>query len=306
MENGHVEIYDPICSGANNDPACTSETEDMVGTVEFRIMMAYATRRRPKKDVALSTQDSPITLNGGTDTNEARLPEKGGEEEEEEKEKKKKKVMKGWKKRLPSILSCIKPQTVDEKPPQTAVNAPIDDDDDNRLFVPNKEVVKTEEKDQFEEVASRLTEIADEVPFIRPEIESDHEVPESQADVEKVIGLLLRDAGDKLNQEALNKSLRASEIFWNYSFYKMVIRTLLERMGLLNPHPESLGPQASPKTQIAVTCEVTSRLSAVDTLPVNRMLGHGARYLQENYSSWVQQQGGYEEAFYSEDEDDSQ
>lgn len=29
-------------------------------------------------------------------------------------------------------------------------------------------------------------------------------VPESQADVEKVIGLLLRDAGDKLNQEVRN------------------------------------------------------------------------------------------------------
>lgn len=42
------------------------------------------------------------------------------------------------------------------------------------LLLSDKEVVKTEEKDQFEEVASRLTEIADEVPFIRPEIESDH------------------------------------------------------------------------------------------------------------------------------------
>lgn len=39
--------------------------------------------------------------------------------------------------------------------------------------------------------------------------------------------------------------------------------------------------------------QVTSRLSAVDALPVERLLGYGARFLQEDYSAWAQQQGGY-------------
>ncbi|XP_042372891.1 apoptosis facilitator Bcl-2-like protein 14 [Plectropomus leopardus] len=82
--------------------------------------------------------------------------------------------------------------------------------------------------------------------------------------------------------------------------------TLLTRMGLRSQNPDSPGPKASPKTQIAVTCEVTSRLSAVRSLPGSQLLDHGARYLQHHYSAWAQQQGGYEEAFYSDDEDDIQ
>lgn len=115
------------------------------------------------------------------------------------------------------------------------------------------------------------------------------------------------------------------EIIWNYSFYKKVMNGLLSAMGLSSADPDSPGPHASPKTQIAVTCEVkpsysdedtatdqsqsssarltwvffssfhqaTSRLSSLDTLPMNRLLGFGARFLKEYYSSWVQEQGGY-------------
>lgn len=39
--------------------------------------------------------------------------------------------------------------------------------------------------------------------------------------------------------------------------------------------------------------QVTSRLSAVNTLPMSRMLDHGARYVRDHYSSWAQQEGGY-------------
>lgn len=48
-----------------------------------------------------------------------------------------------------------------------------------------------------------------------------------------------------------------SELFGNYSFFERLMRTFLIRVGLLNPQPDALGPQASPKTQIAVTCEVS-------------------------------------------------
>lgn len=39
--------------------------------------------------------------------------------------------------------------------------------------------------------------------------------------------------------------------------------------------------------------QVTSRLSAVDSLPMSRGLGFGAKYLQDHFSSWAKQQGGY-------------
>lgn len=103
--------------------------------------------------------------------------------------------------------------------------------------------------------------------------------------MEKVVALLLREAGDKLDQEVgafptlsiksiyqkqdssplvvifycslQTKDLNlAAELFRNYGFFEKVMRTLLRRMGLVNSDPDRLGPQASPKTQIAVTCEV--------------------------------------------------
>lgn len=105
-------------------------------------------------------------------------------------------------------------------------------------------------------------------------------------------------------EEELKKVI--SGIFWNYVFYDRLMTTLLTRMGFLPSTPENPEPQTSDRKQIAVTCEITSRLSAADTLPVNRLLGLGARYLREHHSAWAQQRGGYEEAFYSDDEDDVQ
>ncbi|XP_044042828.1 apoptosis facilitator Bcl-2-like protein 14 [Siniperca chuatsi] len=309
MANGHGETHGPISnrndltSSTDCDPKSTSDTDSMGDTVELRLLMAYAKRRLPEKDNELSTQDGKFALNGGTDTKEPSPLQtlvKTEKEEEEKKKKKKKKKKKGWRKRLSSVIRCVRPQTVDEEPPQTIESPP---DVDNRCFdyiSIDEGVVETKEDDKLEEVVSRLTEIANEIPFIPPDIESD--APED--DVEKVIALLLREAGDKLNDKELKDAIRAREIFWNYRFFEKLIKTLLMRMGLMTSDPESLGPHASPKTQIAVTCEVTSRLSsAVDTLPMNRMLDHGARYLQDHFSSWAQNQGGYEEALYSEDED---
>lgn len=107
-------------------------------------------------------------------------------------------------------------------------------------------------------------------------------------DVEKVVALLLREAGDKLDQEVrafpilpiklcwnslihhlwliflfflqIKDVSIAAEVFRNYSFFENVMKTLLRKMGLMSSEPDHLGPQASYKTQIAVTCEVRSGL----------------------------------------------
>nr|XP_046234389.1 apoptosis facilitator Bcl-2-like protein 14 [Scatophagus argus] len=297
MANGIVEIHD-VLSKENNrtdstncDPKSTSDMDNMADTMEFRILMAYAKRRRTTRDAESTKQDTPTEPNGSTPSS-PQTP--AGNEKDEEKPKEVKKKNKG--KRLLRIFSCIKPRTKDEEPVQTPAREP---DVDNRCGQLTDDEVET--KDEVEHVASLLTEIADEIPFIPPEIEEDS----APDDVEKVIGLLLREAGDKLNEEELKKVNITAEIFSNYGFFKKLMEALLVKMGLIS-EPDRLGPTASPKTQIAVCCEVTSRLSAVDTLPMSRMLYHGARYLQDHYSSWAQQQGGYEEAFDCDDKDDDQ
>lgn len=216
-----------------------------------------------------------------------------------EKKKKKKKV---WK-RLTKVLTCLKPQNDKEnhRPSKAETDtegvtfrtarAGNDSDDED---------VDVKEEEDLEEVAGRLTEISDEIQFVPSDIEPDG--PDD--DVEKVIALVLRDAGDRLYERELKDTSIACELLGNYSFFELVIKRLLDKMGLSTSNPEALGPKVSTKTQIAVTCEATSRLSVLDTLPMNRLLGHGARYLKSHFSSWAELQGGYEKAFDNEDEDD--
>ncbi|KAF3859365.1 hypothetical protein F7725_021764 [Dissostichus mawsoni] len=111
-----------------------------------------------------------------------------------------------------------------------------------------------EEEDDLKdvEVASRLTDIADEIPFLPPDVETDAAEDEN---VERIIGLLLRESGDRLNESELNGSGISLELFSDYNFFRRLMQTLLMRMGLRSPDPDSPGPKASPKTQIAVTCE---------------------------------------------------
>ncbi|KAM6896179.1 uncharacterized protein PEZ65_021324 isoform 2-T2 [Lycodopsis pacificus] len=298
MANGHVKIHDPFSSmDGTTDPKPTSDSDSMEDTVEFRLLMAYAKRRGPqRKSPQKESPSQDVLLSGGLDGKESSSPQTP---DKTEKEKKKKRRMKRW--RL-NIFSCIKPQREDKEPRQIHEMLP---DCDNRCgpVCEEEEEQQQEEEDELKEAANKLTKIADEIQFLRPEIEPDSPEGEDE-NVEKMIGLLLRDAGDRLNEKELKDAAIATELFRDYSFFKLLMSTLLLRMGLKSLHPDSPGPKASPETQIAVACEVTSRLSAVNSLPRNRLLDHGARYLQHYYSPWVQQQGGYAEAFYSDDEDD--
>lgn len=296
MANGNVEIHDPFSNqnghaGSKDcDHKSTSDTDSMENTVEYRLLMAYAKRRRTTEESP--TPDTPALVNGGTDANESSSPQTPDKTEkgETKKDRKRKRF-----KRLRRIFSCIPSRTSDEEPYQMNLKP----NDDVRDLV----LRGVTEEDELKEAASRLAKLADEIQFLPPEIETDS--PEDD-NVERMIGLLLRESGDRLNEKELKDAAFAKDLFLNYSFFKLLITTLLERMGLKSPNPDSPGPKAATETQIAVTCEVTTRLSAVDTLPRNRLLNHGARYLQHYYSPWAQQQGGYEGAFYSEDEDDSE
>ncbi len=115
MANGHVEIYDLIANNddltSSTDPKRTSDTDNMEDTVELRILMAYAKRRRPKKE----TSPPKALETGGTDVKGPSSPQTLAKTEKEKKKKKK-----GLK--LRRIFMCIKPQTEDEEPPQNHAN----------------------------------------------------------------------------------------------------------------------------------------------------------------------------------------
>ncbi|XP_034081730.1 apoptosis facilitator Bcl-2-like protein 14 [Gymnodraco acuticeps] len=296
MANGHVKIHDVFNNhtGLNSSINCdaTSDSDDMEDSVELRILRAYFNKRQPKR--TSSAQHRQTLVTGGTDDNKL-----SPQSEIQEKKKKKKKR----RNLFPKLLSCIRSGKRERKEPY---NTRPDDGAEFRSLDPREvvmfDLVEKEEDDLKDvEVASRLTDIADEIPFLLPDIETDAAEDEN---VERIIGLLLRESGDRLDERELKGSGLSLELFSDYNFFRKLMQTLLMRMGLRSPDPDSPGPKASPKTQIAVTCEATTRLSALHTLPTNRLLGHGARYLQQYYSSWAQQQGGYEEAFHTDDEED--
>lgn len=282
-----MEIHDPF-AGRNMDceskPTAQPDPEDTEDMVEFRILMAYAKRRRQEVD---TEKGSPGTPNGNLDphgTPSPQTPDKTEEATEKKKKNKKRKSLKP----LSKIFTCFKPQIKEDGPLRS---------DENHRDVEDRCLDEDKEEQYLEAVATQLTKLSDEIQFVHPEVETD--APND--DVEKVIGLILREAGDKLNEKELNDAAR---LLVNYSFFEKVVIALLETLGLGTPNTESLGPKTSAKTQFAVTCEVTSRLSVLETLPTNRLLGHGARYLRTYYSSWAEQEGGYDKALDSEDEDD--
>uniref|UniRef100_A0A4W5NMR9 Apoptosis facilitator Bcl-2-like protein 14 n=1 Tax=Hucho hucho TaxID=62062 RepID=A0A4W5NMR9_9TELE len=261
------------------------DMDGMEDSVEFRLMMAYAQRRRPT-EVLCPLPQGTDTQSGGTQTLEGHADTFIKEEE-----KKKKKKKKGMRRRLQSLLSCIRPNrdstAVESGPPRTPSPPKGTQRSSFRSF--------GNLRDELEEVADRLTQIADGVSFSSGDLETDGE----EDAIERLVGLLLRGAGDKINEEVLKDASLSSELF-GYSLYERTISTFLSRLGLTSD-PST---QGSPKAQIALTCEVTSRLSAVDSLPMSRVLGFGAKYLQDHFSSWAIQQGGYEEAFVNDDDEE--
>ncbi|XP_035283574.1 apoptosis facilitator Bcl-2-like protein 14 isoform X2 [Anguilla anguilla] len=148
-------------------------------------------------------------------------------------------------------------------------------------------------------VTEKLTRIVDSVPLEFEDIETD-----GPDDVVQTIVELLRESGDRLNEEMkTNKSL--AELFrkgFTYSLFERVTGLFLQKVDPSHSVPSSVPEQA----QVALAFEVTSRLTAVDCHPMNVVMGFGAKYLQENYSSWVKQHGGWENAFDAEDDEEVQ
>ncbi|KAM4570167.1 uncharacterized protein PAE49_009373 [Odontesthes bonariensis] len=302
MANGQVEIHDPISNHgsrthvANSEPKTTSNTDNMEDSVEFRILMAYAKRRRSKKEVEAPPQRSPVALVETNGTTPSPTKTETEEAQDGSRTRGRKSVKKkGWK-RLALIFKCVKPQTENEDEQEPEQKPKHVEQGDENLHFPENDLVKGEDK--LEKVAGELAGIADEIQFFPPDVETDSE----DDDVEKIIGLLLRESGDRLNERMMEAKI-SPELFFDYSFYRTLMNTFLTRIGFRSANADDLGPQASPKTQIAVTCEITSRLSAVYSPPTSHLLHHGARYLQDYYSAWAQQQGGYEATIESEEDE---
>ncbi|MCJ8743308.1 hypothetical protein PDJAM_G00092430 [Pangasius djambal] len=247
---------------ANRTQAQTIEQAEVLGqifskdSIEYKLLLRYTQKK--------TTTNSPSTQSNGVGEANVASPTQPQDRHKPRKLKKH---------TFLKIISCVRPVKEDDGPVTGKRRQPAAGDSSR----PDQEEV--------EQIVNKLTKITDRVHFLSTDIETDSD------DVVERIVELLREQGDKLNEEieknhVLRKQLQDS---LSYGFFKKVAQTFMQRLS-----PEERPTTQSPQqAEIALTCELTSRLNAMDCHPMNRVLGFGAKYLQDYLSPWVIQQGGY-------------
>ncbi|NWI24540.1 B2L14 protein, partial [Sula dactylatra] len=125
-------------------------------------------------------------------------------------------------------------------------------------------------------------------------------------DEEKIIQTivsLLRQSGDRL-EEKIKKDRVLCQHFkdmLSYTFFKRITDLFLEDVSA--DSTSEPGGQVQCK-KVAFTMEVATRLTAVDNHPMNLVLGFGLKYLREHFKPWIQDQGGWEKALTSLDQEE--
>ncbi|KFQ84201.1 Apoptosis facilitator Bcl-2-like 14 [Phoenicopterus ruber ruber] len=125
-------------------------------------------------------------------------------------------------------------------------------------------------------------------------------------DEEKIIQRivsLLKQSGDRL-EEKIKKDKVFHQHFTDmlsYSFFERITDLFLEGV----PADSASEPRGQVQcTKVAFTMEVVTRLTAVDNHPMNLVLGFGLKYLREHFKPWIQDQGGWEKALTSLDQEE--
>ncbi|KAM6314502.1 apoptosis facilitator Bcl-2-like protein 14 [Podargus strigoides] len=125
-------------------------------------------------------------------------------------------------------------------------------------------------------------------------------------DEEKIIQnivALLKESGDQLEEK-----MEKDTVFYKH-FKDMLSYTFFKRITDLFLEDVSAGSTSEPGDQVqcmkvAFTMEIITRLTAMDNHPMNLVLGFGLMYLREHFKLWIQDQGGWEKALTSLDQEE--
>ncbi|KAF1478742.1 Apoptosis facilitator Bcl-2-like protein 14, partial [Eudyptula minor novaehollandiae] len=124
-----------------------------------------------------------------------------------------------------------------------------------------------------------------------------------EEEIIRTIVSLLRQSGDRL-EEKIKKDTVLHQHFkdmLSYSFFKRITDLFLEDVSADSTSEPGGQVQC---TKVAFTMEVATRLTAVDNHPMNLVLGFGLKYLREHFKPWIQDQGGWEKALTSLDQEE--
>ncbi|KAF7699016.1 apoptosis facilitator Bcl-2-like protein 14 [Silurus meridionalis] len=145
----------------------------------------------------------------------------------------------------------------------------------------------------FDQVADKLTHIVDHAPPVQDQVVTDHDA------VQRLVSLL-KEYGDLVNEKIVNDEELLSFLQgpFSYSLFEKLASAFIYSM----VPPGKQKEEDDNQKKIAWTFEMTSRLSTLDLQPMNRVMGFGAQYVHQHFAPWIQQHGGWENAFES-DED---
>ncbi|NWW87583.1 B2L14 protein, partial [Rhynochetos jubatus] len=127
-----------------------------------------------------------------------------------------------------------------------------------------------------------------------------------ERDEEKIIQTivsLLRQSGDQLEEKIKNDRVFCQHFkdMLSYTFFKRITDLFLEDVSAGSPSEPGEQVQC---TKVAFTMEVATRLTTVANHPMNLVLGFGSMYLRERFKPWIQDQGGWEKALNSLDQEE--
>nr|XP_010300576.1 PREDICTED: uncharacterized protein LOC104635456 [Balearica regulorum gibbericeps] len=135
-----------------------------------------------------------------------------------------------------------------------------------------------------------------------PTVGSEGEEHDEEKIIQTIVSLL-RQSGDQLEEK-----IKKDRVFYqcfkdmlSYPFFKRITDVFLEDVSADSTREPGGHTQC---TKVAFTMEVATRLTAVDNHPMNLVLGFGLKYLREHFKPWIQDQGGWEKALTSLDQEE--
>ncbi|KAM9481581.1 apoptosis facilitator Bcl-2-like protein 14 isoform 2-T2 [Clarias gariepinus] len=151
---------------------------------------------------------------------------------------------------------------------------------------------------EFDQVAERLTHIVDSELPAQEHVETDND----SAVIHRFVDLL-KEYGDQMNEKIKNDEelLGYLQGLLSYNLFETLASAFINSVV---PPGNQRKEDNDQKLKIAWTFEMTSRLSAIDLQPMNRAMGFGAQYVHQHFAPWIQQRGGWENAFNINDGDD--
>ncbi|NXL85771.1 B2L14 protein, partial [Alectura lathami] len=301
-------------------------------SIEFRILMAYAQRRlsasRYKKlqNEAKVPKSSSLIRSDG-ETHHQR--DKGGPSKMSELQQgmKKQRSKKQPKQKLLSryCLPFLCSRAEQENPPKTRRGRRDVDDFSTSDESHQKRSCQVEpsEKADVDHIADKLAELVTSRPQPPPSnvtfkvlmhnqsLEQDGtdtaggneaEGNDEENTIQTIVALL-RKSGDQL-EEKFKKDRTFYQRFQDmlsYAFFERLTDTFLEDVSADATNGTESQLQC---TKVAFALEVATRLTAVDNHPMNLVMGFGLKYLRAHFSPWIRDQGGWEKALSSLDQEE--